>query len=240
MYCLFCCDSKMDRHFNGQSPAFCTFVLSKKETMNPTHPLSAVIIANGRFPQHPHPLSCIAKADYIVCCDGAANDFIAGGGMPDAIVGDCDSISEENRRLYAGIIHPDADQETNDLTKAVLFCVRKGIREITIVGGTGKREDHTLGNISLLAEYMEWAQVQMVTNYGIFTPIRHTVQFGSFRGQQVSLFAIGPEEVTTLNLKYPLEKKALTNWWQGTLNESLGDTFTVETSGRLIVFQVYG
>ncbi len=208
--------------------------------MSPTHPISAVIIANGRFPQHPYPLSCIAKADYIVCSDGAANDFIAGGGMPDAIVGDCDSISEVNRTLFAGIIHPDPDQETNDLTKSVLFCVRKGIREITIVGGTGKREDHTLGNISLLAEYMDRAKVRMVTNYGIFTPIRTATRFDSFRGQQVSLFAIGPEAVTTLNLRYPLVKKTLTNWWQGTLNECLGDTFTVETSGRMIVFQVYG
>lgn len=207
--------------------------------MNPTHPISAVIIANGRFPQHPYPLSCIAKADYIVCCDGAANDFIAGGGMPDAIVGDCDSISAENRILFAGIIHPDTEQETNDLTKSVLFCVRKGIREITIVGGTGKREDHTLGNISLLADYMNWAKVRMVTNYGIFTPIHSATQFESFRGQPVSLFAIRPEEVTTLNLKYPVVKRVLTNWWQGTLNESLGDTFTVETSGKMIVFQVY-
>lgn len=207
--------------------------------MNPTHPVSAVIIANGRFPQHPYPLSCIAKADYIVCCDGAANDFIAGGGMPDAIVGDCDSISAENRILFAGIIHPDTEQETNDLTKSVLFCVRKGIREITIVGGTGKREDHTLGNISLLADYMDWAKVRMVTNYGIFTPIHSATQFDSFRGQPVSLIAIRPEEVTTLNLKYPVVKRVLTNWWQGTLNESLGDTFTVETSGRMIVFQVY-
>ncbi len=207
--------------------------------MNPTHPISAVIIANGRFPQHPYPLSCIAKADYIVCCDGAANDFIAGGGMPDAIVGDCDSISAENRILFAGIIHPDTEQETNDLTKSVLFCVRKGIREITIVGGTGKREDHTLGNISLLADYMDWAKVRMVTNYGIFTPIHSATQFDSFRGQPVSLIAIRPEEVTTLNLKYPVVKRVLTNWWQGTLNESLGDTFTVETSGRMIVFQVY-
>ena len=207
--------------------------------MNPTHPISAVIIANGRFPQHPYPLSCIAKADYIVCCDGAANDFIAGGGMPDAIVGDCDSISAESRTLFAGIIHPDTEQETNDLTKSVLFCVRKGIREITIVGGTGKREDHTLGNISLLADYMDWAKVRMVTNYGIFTPIHSATQFESFRGQPVSLFAIRPEEVTTLNLKYPVVKRVLTNWWQGTLNESLGDTFTVETSGKMIVFQVY-
>lgn len=207
--------------------------------MNATLSATAVIIANGRFPRHPIPLSIIEKAAYIVCCDGAANDFIAGGGIPDAIVGDCDSISEENRMRYSHIIHPSDDQETNDLTKSVLFCVRKGIREITIVGGTGKREDHTLGNISLLAEYRERAAVMMVTNYGIFTPINTPTTFKSFKGQQVSIFSIDAKELTTFNLKYPLHGSILTNWWQGTLNESLGDTFTVETSGRMIVFQVY-
>ncbi|NLY24074.1 MAG: thiamine diphosphokinase [Bacteroidales bacterium] len=207
--------------------------------MNPTHSASTVIIANGRFPQHPIPLSMIEKATFIVCTDGAANDFIAGGGVPDAIVGDCDSISEENRKRYSHIIHPSDDQETNDLTKSVLLCVEKGKKEIVIVGGTGKREDHTLGNISLLAEYMEKAEVTMVTNYGIFTPIYRSTTFKSFRGQQISLFCIDRQEVTTRNLKYPLHNQLLTNWWQGTLNESLGDTFSVETSGRVIVFQTY-
>lgn len=203
----------------------------------PTVP--TVILANGRFPDHALPLSLIEKADYLVCTDGAANDFIARGGKPDAIVGDCDSISPENKLLYAHILHPDADQESNDLTKAVQFCIQNGRREIAIVGGTGYREDHTLGNISLLADYMEEATVMMVTNYGIFTPMRGTVEFSSHRGQQVSLFLIDPAAVTTHNLKYPLTNKILTNWWQGTLNESLGDRFTVESHGRVIVFRVY-
>ncbi len=198
-----------------------------------------VIIANGRFPSHPFPLSCIDKSGYIVCCDGAANDFIAKGGMPDAIVGDCDSISEENRRLFAGILHPDQDQESNDLTKSVRFCVKHGKNDIIIVGGTGKREDHTLGNISLLAEYISIARVIMVTNWGIFTPIVTDTTFKSFKGQQVSVFSIDPVEISSSNLEFPLNNHVLTNWWQGSLNESLGDSFTINTSGRTIIFQAF-
>lgn len=207
--------------------------------MTLTHADTAVIIANGRFPQHPIPLSIIEDAAYIVCTDGAANDFITGGGIPDAIVGDCDSLSQENRIRFAQILYPSDDQESNDLTKAVLFCVERGKKEIVIVGGTGKREDHTLGNISLLVEYMQRVKVVMVTNYGIFTPIERTTTFKSFKGQQVSLFSIDRKEVSTQNLKYPLHNQLLSNWWQGTLNESLSDKFSVETSGRVIVFQTY-
>lgn len=201
--------------------------------------VSTVIIANGRFPSHPLPLSLIERAEYIVCTDGAANDFIAHGGRPDAIVGDCDSISEENRLRYAHILHPCTDQETNDLTKSVNFCVQNGRKEIVIVGGTGYREDHTLGNISLLADYMELTTVEMYTNYGILSPTRGSVEFTSFPGQQVSLFPIDRTAITTHNLKYPLTGRVLTNWWQGTLNESLGTHFTVISSGRVILFRVY-
>lgn len=198
-----------------------------------------VIIANGRFPKHSFPLSCIKEAKYIVCCDGAANDFIAKGGIPDAIVGDCDSISEENRIRFADIIHPNPDQETNDLTKSVQFCVDNGKKNIIIVGGTGKREDHTIGNISLLAEYEKIADITMVTDWGIFTPISDSKEFKSYRGEQVSIFAIDPKKLVTHNLKYPVDGRILTNWWQGSLNESLGDSFRIDPQGRVIVFQVF-
>lgn len=199
----------------------------------------AVIIANGQFPKHPVPLSYIEEAAYIVCSDGAVNDFIARGGMPDAIVGDCDSISEENRIRFAGILYPSSEQETNDLTKSVRFCVKNGRKEIVIVGGTGRREDHTIGNISLLAEYEEIAKVIMVTDWGIFTPIHSTTEFKSYRGEQVSIFAIDPKALTTHNLLYPVDERVLTNWWQGSLNESLGDSFRIKPTGRVIVFQAY-
>lgn len=204
-----------------------------------TEKIDAVIIANGRFPTHPIPLSYIEKAEYLVCCDGAANFFIAQGGKPDAIVGDCDSISPENKIRFADILHRNPDQETNDLTKSVKFCIENGKRNIVIVGGTGKREDHTLGNISLLAEYVQHVNVKMVTNYGIFTPIKSPAKFESFEGQAVSFFSIDREPITTFGLKYSLKNTVLTNWWQGTLNKSLGNSFTIETSGRVIVFQVY-
>lgn len=207
--------------------------------MNLINEVSTVIIANGRFPKHPLPLSCIRKAEFIVCTDGAANDFIAIGGIPDAIVGDCDSISERNREQFADIIHVNQDQETNDLTKSVMFCIEKGKKDIVIIGGTGKREDHTIGNISLLAEYIMIANVVMVTDWGIFTPISEDKAFNSFNGEQVSIFSIDQKEVTTHNLKYKIDNSILTNWWQGSLNSSLGDSFSIETKGRLIIFQSY-
>lgn len=205
----------------------------------PANKNKAVIVANGRYPNHHIPLSIIENAPYIICSDGAANNFIALGNIPDAIVGDCDSVSEENKIKYADILFPDTEQESNDLTKSVRFAVKRDKTDITIVGGTGMREDHTIGNISLLAEYSLIVDVKMVTNNGVFTPVNSTTEIKSFKGEQISIFSIDQKPVTTKGLKYPINERILTNWWEGTLNESESDSFTIETEGRVIVFQVF-
>ena len=112
----------------------------------------AVVLANGEYPTNPLPLKILAEAPYVVCCDGAADEYIRRGNVPDVIIGDGDSISEDNRNRYSHLLHRISEQETNDQTKAVRFLLSQGKRHIAITGATGKREDHTLGNISLLID----------------------------------------------------------------------------------------
>jgi len=152
-----------------------------------------------------------------------------------------DSISTENKKKYRDIIIQIADQETNDQTKAIELAVKKGFKEVVILGATGKREDHTIGNISLLCDYARKIKVCSVGNNGIFTPVLQSTKFNSNKGQQISIFSLKPEtEITSENLKYPLKGLTLKSWWMGTLNESLGENFTLSfKEGELIVFQVF-
>ena len=175
------------------------------------------------------------QALYVVCCDGAADEYIRHGFLPDAIIGDGDSLSSENREKLATIFHQIKDQETNDQTKAVRFLKAQGKRQITIIGGTGKREDHTLGNISLLVEYMRSGmEVRTVTDYGTFIPVSDTQSFASHPGQQVSIINFGAEGLKGEGLFYPLSD--FSNWWQGTLNEATADEFTIHCTGEYLVF----
>ena len=112
-----------------------------------------VIVANGRFPSAELPLRLLKEAKTIIACDGAVKTLYEKGIHPDAIVGDLDSIPAGLRERYADRIHHVEDQEINDLTKSVRFAHTQGYREVLILGATGLREDHTLGNISLLMEY---------------------------------------------------------------------------------------
>ena len=198
----------------------------------------AVIVAGGEFPTAPQPLEILQSAPYVVCCDGAADRYIATGRVPDAIVGDGDSISAENREKFAHLLHIISEQESNDQTKAVRYLLEHGMRRIAIVGATGRREDHTIGNISLLIEYARaGCQVRSFTDHGMFVPCNGTTTHKCHKGQQVSIFSITARDLSAEGLLYPIYD--FNNWWQGTLNECTGDEFTINANGEYLLFINY-
>lgn len=198
----------------------------------------AVILANGNYPTHDIPLKILSEASYVVCCDGAAGRYIDNGFMPNAIVGDGDSLEEKYRLHHADILHHIREQESNDLTKAIRFLLEKGKRHIAILGATGKREDHTIGNISLLIEYARaGATVRMYTDYGVFIPCNGRCTFESVPGQQLSLFNFTGHYFKAEGLRYELYD--FNNWWQGTLNECTSERFTIDCEGEYLLFMNY-
>lgn len=197
--------------------------------------VEAVVLANGEYPTAPLPLQILADAPYVVCCDGGADEYIRNGHTPNLIIGDGDSISEENRKKYGHLLHRIAEQETNDQTKAVNYLLSQGKRRIAIVGATGKREDHTLGNISLLMDYMRaGADVRTYTDHGIFIPCRNTCTFTCQPGQQVSIINFNARKLHGLGLVYPLSD--FTNWWQGTLNDASEQSLRLRRKGSIWFF----
>ena len=197
-----------------------------------------VIVADGTFPQHAIPHWYLKNAERIICCDGSAENLINAGYIPDAIVGDMDSLNETLAGRFHDRIFRNAHQETNDLTKAVSWCSERGYKDLVIIGATGKREDHTIGNISLLAEYIKDVNVIMVTDTGILMPLLKSSALSSFPGQKVSIFSIDSEtEISSYGLRYPLERKKIKNWWAATLNEATEDSFSIEfEEGRVIIY----
>lgn len=204
------------------------------------------ILADGDFPRCEQPLQALREADFVVCCDGAyraaatcldGSDFV--------VVGDGDSLSlSEKQALGSRFVHV-AEQDYNDLHKAVGWAVEAfstlNLR-LTILGATGRREDHTLGNIAYLATFADeypGIDIEMLTDHGRMRYVSGTCTLPSFPRQQVSLFALDPTQpVTATGLRWPLQGRTLSRWWQGTLNEALGDTITIDAA-QLIVFQTY-
>ena len=203
-----------------------------------------VILADGDFPRHPYPLSILKSADTIVCCDNSVLKLTAKSNIEaDFIVGDMDSMSTENKLKYSDKIRLFPDQETNDLTKAFKFVLGLEPSKITILGATGAREDHTLGNISLLADYTkEFTDIETVTDHGIFTSHSDTFRMESIPGQQVSIFAFDPTlKIESEGLVYPTDSVIFDRWWKATLNEASTTSFTLTFSHKaeLLLFRAF-
>lgn len=205
---------------------------------------SIVILANGEFPFHSIPLAKLSNAGQIICCDGAAAKLIKAGMKPSAIVGDMDSLSSNIQERYSSIVFKDECQESNDLTKAFHYALTLKPTSITILGATGMREDHSLGNISLLAKYAIQTDIpiEMLTNYGIFTAIFKGGEFPSKLGRQLSIFSLESNiRIESKGLKYPLDSVVFDSWWKATLNECTGSSYNLKLSlpGPVIVFSAY-
>jgi thiamine pyrophosphokinase len=200
-----------------------------------------VILADGDFPSHPRPLAVLRAAARIVCCDGAALKLRKAGLEPDRIVGDLDSLPPAFVKAAGAKILRDPGQDDNDLSKAFRYCLAQGWRDLVILGATGLREDHTLGNISLLADFAASAQVRMLTDHGEFQAMLKSGQVPCRKGQSVSIFSLDPATaVTSAGLAYPLRSLKLARWWQATLNHATGSSFGLRfKGGPLLVYLAY-
>ena len=199
-------------------------------------PFDAVILGAGDFPSNSIPLTILERAPYICCCDGAGATLMRHGVMPDAIIGDGDSLDEEFKKKNANIIHLVHEQDDNDLTKATRFCLNNGLTNIAYLGATGKREDHTIANISLMLTYKnKWGiSPTMITDYGYFVPAKGNNEFETFKGQQVSIFNVSCTRLAATGLRW--EPYVFEHLWQGALNEATGQHVIFECNGDYIVF----
>lgn len=198
-----------------------------------------VILADGDFPSHGFPLSILKGCRYLCCCDHAAAEAIRRGYHVDAIVGDGDSLSDAFKAQHRDILHLVSEQDDNDMTKATRFCIEKGFRRIAYLGCTGKREDHTIGNISHLVDFLDIFSIcpTMITDHGIFVPARGENTFEVAKGQQISVFNVSCSQLNGSGLRWQLAP--FNRFWQGTLNEALDSEVVIKGDGEYLVYIVF-
>ena len=208
---------------------------------------TVVIICDGQFPKTEYPRYLIQSADFIICCDGALRKFLRNSRaifgeerLPDLVIGDMDTLPASYQKKYADIILKEDEQEHNDQTKAVRWAMNNidGIGSIHILGSTGGRPDHIIGNLSLLMEYTRMFDLgdiilEAVCDEGTIFPINDTIEFDCGTGRQVSIFS--PDNslrIKSEGLMYPTENVVFDNWWKATLNKATRDNVRLEFSHR--------
>jgi thiamine pyrophosphokinase len=204
-----------------------------------------VIICDGAFPKTEYPRYLIRTADFVICCDGALRKFMRNSEaifgekrLPDLVIGDMDTLPQSMQKKYADIIIKENEQEHNDQTKAVRWALGNldGIEAIHILGATGGRADHTIGNLSLLMEYTRMfdladISIEIVGDEGIAFPVNDTIEIDCGQGREISIFS--PDStlrIKSTGLMYKTDDVVFDNWWKATLNKAVDDKIRLELS----------
>ena len=206
---------------------------------------NVVIICDGSFPKKEYPKYLICNADFIICCDGALAKFLRHSEkifgeekLPDLVIGDMDTLSSSMQKKYSEIIIRESEQEHNDQTKAVRWALNniEEIGAIHILGATGGRADHTIGNLSLLMEYTRMFDlkdicIEIVSDDGIIFPINDTIEFDCGQGREISIFSPDSTlKIKSTGLMYKTDDVVFDNWWKATLNKASEDKVRLELS----------
>ena len=197
-----------------------------------------IIVANGHLPRTRRITNLIEKARHVIVCDGGINNYFSyTSRIPDFVVGDGDSV---NRTILLKRNIPFVkleDQETNDLTKALMFGMERGWNGYVVIGATGGREDHSLANIFLLGHYLDMGiRVWMVGVKGYFVPFKGLFDEKIGRKRVISIFSIDNQPVTASGLEFPVQNRTFRELWEGSLNKSVEDRVRIECPGRVILF----
>lgn len=208
-----------------------------------------VILCDGEFPKTEYPRYLMRIADFIICCDGALVKFQRNSKavfgekrLPDLVIGDMDTLSASLQNKYADIIIKEEEQEHNDQTKAVRWAFENfgDLEHIDIIGSTGGRPEHTIGNAGLLMEYTRMfdlegrnVTIESVSDYGTMFAVTDSVELECGEGRQISVFS--PDntlKIRSEGLVWPTDGVVFDNWWKATLNRASQDTVRLEFSHR--------
>jgi len=201
----------------------------------------ALLILGGKV--HPVDLSLASPYDHICCADSGVDSARVLDLVPDSVVGDMDSISQESLEwiynLDIEIVKYPTDKDHTDGELAIthLSLHDKVFEKIHILGLAGDRPDHVFGNYLLLSNSVENRSIHAFVNgYLIQSVSEGKHWFSAKPNSQVSVFALRrPARVRMTGLKYSYSGLLTPLKAQGISNIAWG-SFSIETSSELLLF----
>ncbi len=176
--------------------------------------------------------------DYIIAADGGYAYLDRMSIIPDAVVGDFDSLGYVPK--HPNIIKHPIEKDDTDTMLAIKYAMNIGFNNFYIFGCLGGRVDHSIATIQTLC---------YISNHGghgyifggnsVITALTSgEMSFDEGRYGTVSVFCQGPraEGVTIKGLKYPLDNANLTyDTPLGVSNEFIGTSATISIKKGTII-----
>lgn len=208
-----------------------------------------IIFANGNLPNPEKARTLLRPDDFILCADGGTRHAFALGLTPNVVIGDLDSVTEEERRkmkeLDVDTIQHPTDKNETDLELAINHALTLNPSQILILAALGGRMDQTLANIALLSDLrLSTFDIRLSDGVEEIFFCRDQVQVKGRSGDIVSLIPWQGEVtgVFTENLSWHLHHETLyPEKTRGISNEMTADVATVSIkSGLLLITHITG
>jgi thiamine pyrophosphokinase len=200
----------------------------------------AVILCNGEPPSDELLLRHLQEAELVICTDGAIGWVEGRGCQPQVVIGDMDSWGEADGKLETcptrETIHCGAhdQQENTDAEKALLLALERGARRVVLLGATGQRLDHTLGNVALAAKYRDRAEIVLADDHGELKVIDGRNVIATEAGRLFSLVPLTVDvTLDTKGLKWPLHGP-LEVGTRGLSNEALESEVVIDLHSGVV------
>lgn len=187
--------------------------------------------------------------EVVMAADSGLDFLYRTGIMPDVIVGDFDSVKSDALDYFREFEHIEMcmlnpEKDDTDTEFAIREAIRRGASKITIVGGTGTRIDHVLGNICLLGIGLEEnVKIVLLDEHNRIRMIDKPLVLKKEEqyGQYISLVPYSDRVtgVTLTGLKYPLTDYTMGGFNSlGISNEIVDEEATISlTSGQMLVIE---
>lgn len=200
-----------------------------------------VIIGGADIANYSRIKSLLGSGDYYISCDCGLKHSLPLGITPDLIIGDFDSAENPNLPVET-IVLPHRKDDT-DTVYAVKEAVKRGFEDFLLIGVTGNRLDHTLGNLYILVMLDSLGKkAEIADDYSLISLAgKETAYIGS-EFEYFSLVNITgtARGITIKNAEYNLENAEITPDYQyGVSNEpQRGKTAEVSVAeGRLLLIK---
>lgn len=195
----------------------------------------------------------VGEEDYIIAVDGGLSYCGILAVEPDMIIGDFDSVSEQEKlaieslkeQIPERIMELPVEKDDTDMLAAIKHGLALGYQDFRIYAGTGGRFDHTFANIQCLLYLKNHdAAGYLVDGTGMMLVIQNeAIHLNRNLEGYMSLFALGNEAkgVTIKGMKYTLENYTLTNDYPvGISNEFVGEEAIISVEdGELVCMIMY-
>ena len=174
----------------------------------------------------------LTLAPRCVAVDGGADRLHAQGFVPEAVIGDMDSLSEDARAAFADILHPITEQDSTDFDKALRNIAAPLVLALGMAGG---RFDHELAAMHVLLAYPERRCV-VVGAESIVCLCPSDLSLDLVPGTLVSLFPFAEAKMHSRGLRWATEGVGFAPGRRiGTSNEALGPVHLAAESPAMML-----